>query len=474
MGAETSLPDGRTRLENDMTSSKNAPILFHSVHGDNIKLEKNRTVASRPEGFCKGIAFSNRPIKVREKVFIKFVDISSNWSGALRIGFTMNDPASMKSKLPLYACPNLTAIQGNWVKAIAERMAKKDSVLFYYVEENGDVHYGIDNVSHGVFFGGVNTKGKLWAVLDIYGNTISVEFLHRDSFTPIRSNNNSLSTSNRHINNSASNVIPADVEQICASNATFDHNDNLFWEPRIHGKNVRIEAYNQAYRKSGCKDQAYIFLNQSLKLGWRIALEVIEITPERIGSLVYGVTSCNPTDLKQSDLPKDSGDLVDRPEYWIVKYDSNSYYERDIIIYSIDRRGEVSVRKNKDKFVTFHVDPTQPMWLFFNMVGRVSGLGIITAICAEESQESAAAAIVKPMQNLRISEDEGNVLPGPSNQQSSSECVICCEDSVDCALYRCGHMCMCYTCASRMWQPGVKASCPICRKDILDVIKIYK
>lgn len=457
MGTEISLQEGRAIADRDDVTDRNA-IRFHDVHGDNVKLEKNKTVASRPEGFCKGIAFSHRPIKVREPVYIKFVNISSNWSGALRIGFTTNDPNTMKSKLPLYACPNLTSMSGNWVKAIAERMAKKDSILYYYVEQNGDVYYGIDSVSYGFFFGGVCTSDKLWAVLDIYGNTMAVEFLNPDPLTPDRSisspNNSMPATRNKDFENFAFDMIQEQYE-------------NLYWEPQIKGKNARLDGYHHAYRKTGCKDHAYIFLSQSLKLGWRMALEVIQVSTENKGSLVYGVTSCNPANLKQSELPRDPNDLVDRPEYWIVKYDSNSYQERDIIIYSIDKKGEVSVRRNKDKFATFHVDPTQPIWLFFNIVGWVSGLGIIGAVSSDE--------VVAQMEKLKVSENESGPSPGPSNEQrDTSECVICCEESVNCALYRCGHMCMCYKCATKMWQPGTDALCPICRKKIVDVIKIYK
>lgn len=44
------------------------PLLFNQVHGDNIRISRNGTVARRVESFCKGIAFSARPVKVNEKV----------------------------------------------------------------------------------------------------------------------------------------------------------------------------------------------------------------------------------------------------------------------------------------------------------------------------------------------------------------------------------------------------------------------
>jgi len=54
-----------------------------------------------------------------------------------------------------------------------------------------------------------------------------------------------------------------------------------------------------------------------------------------------------------------------------------------------------------------------------------------------------------------------------------SECVVCLERVADSALYTCGHMCMCYTCAQEIVRKP-NALCPICRQPIFDVIKIFR
>jgi len=56
---------------------------------------------------------------------------------------------------------------------------------------------------------------------------------------------------------------------------------------------------------------------------------------------------------------------------------------------------------------------------------------------------------------------------------SSNECAVCLERPPDCVLYMCGHMCMCYNCAIGVHQ-STDPSCPICRRPILDIIKIYR
>lgn len=59
-------------------------------------------------------------------------------------------------------------------------------------------------------------------------------------------------------------------------------------------------------------------------------------------------------------------------------------------------------------------------------------------------------------------------------ESSNGECTVCFEKMINCVLYQCGHMCMCYTCALRQWQGvGGNGQCPICRAYICDVIRTY-
>ena len=147
------------------------------MHGDNIRISREGTVAKRYESFCKGITFSARPVRVNERVCVKFLDISNNWSGVIRFGFTCNDPASLRGNLPKYACPDLTNKPGFWAKALNERYCYRGNVLFYYVTPSGDVHFGINGEEKGVFITDVDARGPLWAVIDVYGNSTAIEFL---------------------------------------------------------------------------------------------------------------------------------------------------------------------------------------------------------------------------------------------------------------------------------------------------------
>lgn len=95
----------------------------------------------------------------------------------LRFGFTSNDPSGLRYSLPKYACPDLTSKPGYWAKALAERFAERDTVLYYYVSQTGDVFFGINGEEKGVFLSGVETRGSLWALFDIYGNSTEIELV---------------------------------------------------------------------------------------------------------------------------------------------------------------------------------------------------------------------------------------------------------------------------------------------------------
>ena len=60
-----------------------------------------------------------------------------------------------------------------------------------------------------------------------------------------------------------------------------------------------------------------------------------------------------------------------------------------------------------------------------------------------------------------------------SDDNLSNECSVCLERQPDCVLYMCGHMCLCYDCAVGICQ-SADASCPICRRPIIDIIKIFR
>ena len=157
---------------------KGWPVTFHPVHSTNIQLSSDKRRAKRIESFCKGICFGNRPMNINERVYIKFAEVSTSWSGVLRFGYVAHDPLTIDANsLPRYACPDLTNKPGYWAKALLERYSDEGNILFFYFTRQGEVMYGVNGEDKGVFFSGVTTNTPLWPLVDIYGNTLAMEFV---------------------------------------------------------------------------------------------------------------------------------------------------------------------------------------------------------------------------------------------------------------------------------------------------------
>uniref|UniRef100_T1JH57 RING-type E3 ubiquitin transferase n=1 Tax=Strigamia maritima TaxID=126957 RepID=T1JH57_STRMM len=455
------LLSSRSASDNVIGTNNLPPITFHPVHGENIRLLQGGAVARRSESFCKGVAFSNRPVKINERVYLRFSETSTSWSGVIRFGFTNVDPSSLRGNLPKYVCPDFTNKPGCWAKALAERYAERDTVLFYYVTQNGDVHFGINGEEKGIFFNGVDTRGPLWAVLDIYGNTIAMEFLE----TRTQLNNFTRPQRSEAVTSVSDGAISDSILRVY---------DSVLFHT-LHGRNINLSNDRTvATRLETEFSQGYIMQTESMY----------------VGSLAFGLTSCNPSILSSTDLPEDSDLLLDRPEYWVVNKDvANCPQRGDQLGFSISLDGEVIFYKNDLAPVTImHVDHTQQLWPFFDVYANTTTIRLLGILCPENSHQRGQLQVILPpmscsnsqnTQRKRSEEKAGHaqeVVAGSDGIQDNAqnECTICYERAVDCALYTCGHMCMCYDCAKQLWQRPNGAQCPICRADIKDVIRTYR
>ncbi|XP_008561058.1 protein neuralized isoform X1 [Microplitis demolitor] len=386
------------------------PLTFHQVHGDNISLCNSATIARRHESFCKGITFSARPVRVGEKVCVKFLEMSNNWSGVIRFGFTSNDPIHLRNGLPRYACPDLTNKPGYWAKALAERFAGRDTVLFYYVTAAGDVHFGVNGEEKGVFFSGVETRGPLWAVIDVYGNSTAIEFLdpNRQHFNNIRrgvehSNEDNAQPSRHTAMDDASNagrdivekIIVPSMQNMCLHHATEPDVDlpGLRFQPSgvlfaplpfhpVRGRNIRFSNQQCVATRNDTEFcHGYAFTNRPLILGERLVVQILSTEPMYVGALALGLTSCDPARLTAEDLPDDSDLLLDRPEYWVVSKDvASSPQPGDEIAFTVTHYGEVQMSKNGGPpNIVMHVDQSLQLWAFVDVYGSTQRVRMLAS-----------------------------------------------------------------------------------------------
>ncbi|KAI6217392.1 Zinc finger, C3HC4 type [Aphelenchoides fujianensis] len=268
------------------------PLLkFHSVHGENIQILSAGRRARRKDSFCKSLAFSNRPILVDEVVCVKLTEVSDAWSGVLRFGVTSVDPETFRDvELPKFACPDLTSKSGFWAKALPDRYCVQNCILHFMVNSEGTLHYGINGLSKGVFLNRINVNTNLWALWDIYGNSKAIEFVDTAS-----------ALASEVMLSRNSTIIPPDpVDTRPDPNALRFH--------RICGVNAQVDD----------RRAAYVFTSRPIKMDEQMTIIVIKYTSDFMGSMAFGLTSCDPASIRNiADLPTDSDNLLERPEYWV-------------------------------------------------------------------------------------------------------------------------------------------------------------
>uniref|UniRef100_A0A8B9R4F6 Neuralized E3 ubiquitin protein ligase 1B n=1 Tax=Astyanax mexicanus TaxID=7994 RepID=A0A8B9R4F6_ASTMX len=166
------------RTSTQQPSNPESPRFHPHAKGKNIRLDAQLRRATRRNSFCNGITFSQRPVRLYEKLRLRLSGVHTGWSGALRFGFTSLDPGDLTSTdIPKYACPDLVTRPGYWAKALPERLASRDNVLSFWADRHGRVFYSINEAEPVLFHCGLSVSGPLWAIIDIYGITQEVTLL---------------------------------------------------------------------------------------------------------------------------------------------------------------------------------------------------------------------------------------------------------------------------------------------------------
>jgi len=308
----------------------------------------------------------------------------------IRFGFTSNDPATLKDSLPKFACPDLTKKPGYWAKALPERLAGQDSIMYFSVTATGEVHYGINGVDFGCFIQGVETRGPLWAVVDVYGNSTVVELV--DHWHPLNNARVQLNNARRPpatvesvdrlIMPMAQVSLETDVDADITS-PRFQPAGAHFQRLAFHrtcGKNVRLNSdMTIAARTNPEYSQGYVFTARPVELGERIVIQVLNTDSSYMGAMAFGLTSCNPAHLQSSDLPEDADMLLDRNEYWVVNKDVASSPKRgEEITFCVTVNGEVQMSRNGGRPVVFmHVDQSLQLWAFFDVFGSTQKIRML-------------------------------------------------------------------------------------------------
>ncbi|XP_064421785.1 E3 ubiquitin-protein ligase NEURL3 [Latimeria chalumnae] len=156
-----------------------APLQFHpTTKGSLIQLSEDFCHARRRSTFCNGITFTQRPIRIQEKVCLCITREAKKWTGVLRVGFTTVNPSFIDlAFLPQFVCPDLSQQPGFWAACLPEECAQEGDILKFWVGRKGEVFFKMNGKQSYFLFDGVPTNMLLWAIIDVYGNTEAVQLL---------------------------------------------------------------------------------------------------------------------------------------------------------------------------------------------------------------------------------------------------------------------------------------------------------
>ncbi|CAG5057680.1 unnamed protein product [Parnassius apollo] len=486
------------------------PLSFHEVHGPNVRISQDGSTA-RCVHSGYGVSFSARPVKVNEKVCVRFVEIITRFK-VIGFGFTTHDPTTF----PYQSTYSFnTDRPGYWVEQLWKEFYEVDNIFYYYVDSRGVIHFGINGEDKGLFFSGVDTRSPLWALIDLYGD--SCYGCSTVQFADPRAPNQMRRSTQRPLLDD-DKLLSITVEEEALPTPRFQNPLVPLSLHRTKGRNVRFgNDRGIAARIAEESCQGYVFTARPVHPGQTIVVQILATESEFDESLAIGLTSCDPATLRPRDLPDDSEQLLDRPEYWVFRRDSaNDLGRGDELAVTLTVNGEVRVSRNgTDPVTVMHVDHTQRLWAFVDIYGRTKKVKMLISqilpaqtppqqVLAESAAPIATAAAGTVLDVSLLPQTNGQNLsnhqqglslasahdiepiqassqPTPPQTEEkeevsddSGECTICYENPVDSVLYTCGHMCMCYSCAVQVWRDKGNGQCPLCRKEIIDVIRTYK
>ncbi|ESO05690.1 hypothetical protein HELRODRAFT_191354 [Helobdella robusta] len=140
---------------------------------------------------------------------------------------------------------------------------------------------------------------------------------------------------------------------------------------RSVGKNISLSSDQMTATRTVGNCNGYIFTRRPLEANEKFKIKLLQVNPEVGGSLGFGVTVCDPSQV--SHFPDDADLLLDRQEYWVViKNLYKNPVANDEISFLLTKTGEVVMFKNNVCLKTIvHVDPTLSLWIFFDLCGSV-------------------------------------------------------------------------------------------------------
>ena len=318
---------------------------------------------------------------------------------------------------------------------------------------------------------GISIQEPLWALLDIYGNCISIELITDPQSRPLPLNDQ-LRTPSAPVNTRHFHELRADLTPLSFLPV---HGPSIsFVSPSINGQPDRSIVSFDPNKK--CDGLAFFSEPLTSNSGFVIhILQTVASNPSRVRSttataastgtstsqIQFGLTSCDIKSLVHTkELPLSIEQINNRSEFWIVQdFQLNSRARIDTddeFLFLLNQNGVIEYSQNDAPLKEFiHVDPSQTYYPFLVFKGDITVVRSMGYVKVPDRSRSALQANESAMSTAALS-SSGDARRTEHGSKLHDECTICLDRKRDAVLIPCGHICLCFHCAKELTEQGSK------------------
>lgn len=148
-------------------------IEFHKVHDSNIVLLHNATIARKINGEDRnGVCFTNRPIRIGERIYMRIAETHPKWSSSMDFGLTNVDPSSIS----LSPNTQISGLRRKNTDIAFDYLPDFNDVICFTLNRNSTLSFSINDIKQNTQrLEYVSVDQPVWLSFDLYGKTRAIE-----------------------------------------------------------------------------------------------------------------------------------------------------------------------------------------------------------------------------------------------------------------------------------------------------------
>lgn len=314
----------------------------------------------------------------------------------------------------------------------------------------------------------------LWALLDIYGNCISIELVddpqQRTPSLQDQSRNFNSTLSTRYYDEVRHDILPLPFLPVHSPSISF------FQSSSNALPNASMVLYDNSKTNDGL-----IFFSEPLTCNSALLIHILNIIPSNESRLrpttaaasnlsncshiQLGLTNCNTKALlRTNELPIDLEQINKRSEFWIIQDFQSSQKATidrdDEFLFTLTEDGIIAYSQNNSKLKDFiHVDSSliyYPFLIFKGDIVAIRSIGYVKNLDRYRSFQQMKYKSDSKNSNQDSLTTANNEMKNESTTKLQQDCTICLDRLRDTVLIPCGHICLCYSCAKEVQDHGTR------------------